>query len=245
MRRPVVLGLLGSCLLVAPRLGRADEAATTGYFPLRVGNWWTYEEQDGEGNALSRETWTLVADSGENLAGEFHLRSFAKRLDALGHLGNRWEGHEYLRVATDGVRKRFPAGRDAELDLLLLKEPARFGTRWHDAQGDCEVTADHAPCVGPRGDLADCLVTVCILGDPPATTVTSTYARGVGMVRQEVDVVQLVPGLDGSLGVMVPAASAKGGHSVLRLTAYNVGARPADAPGYRPGYGPGYRPGYR
>ena len=133
MRRPVVLGLLGSCLLVAPRLGRADEASTTGYFPLRVGNWWTYEEQDGEGNALSRETWTLVADSGENRAGEFHLRSFAKRLDALGHLRNHWEGHEYLRVATDGVRKRFPAGRDAELELLLLKEPARFGTRWHDA----------------------------------------------------------------------------------------------------------------
>ena len=55
MRRPVVLGLLGSCLLVAPRLGRADEASTTGYFPLRVGNWWTYEEQDGEG-ANHRET---------------------------------------------------------------------------------------------------------------------------------------------------------------------------------------------
>ena len=245
MRRPVVLGLLGSCLLVAPRLGRADEASTTGYFPLRVGNWWTYEEQDGEGNALSRETWTLVADSGENRAGEFHLRSFAKRLDALGHLGNRWEGHEYLRVATDGVRKRFPAGRDAELDLLLLKGPARFGTRWHDAPLFERACGGLFSSTLLSRDLADCLVTVCILGDPPATTVTSTYARDVGMVRQEVDVVQLVPGLDGSLGVMVPAASAKGGHSVLRLTAYNVGARPADAPGYRPGYGPGYRPGYR
>ena len=226
MRHPVVLGLLGSCLLLAPRPARADDASTPGYFPLRVGNWWIYEEQDTRGKPLSRETWTLVEDAGDNRTGEFHLRSLTKRLDALGHLGNRWEGHEYLRIATDGVRKRFPAGRDAELELLLLKEPGRLGTRWHDAQGECAVTADHAACIGPLGKLADCLVTVCSLGDPPATTVTSTYARGVGMVRQEVDILQLVPGFEGSAGAMIPLATATGGHSVLRLTAYNVGRAP-------------------
>jgi len=102
----------------------------------------------------------------------------------------------------------------------------RLGTRWHDAQGECAVTADHAACIGPLGKLADCLVTVCSLGDPPATTVTSTYARGVGMVRQEVDILQLVPGFEGSAGAMIPLATATGGHSVLRLTAYNVGRAP-------------------
>jgi hypothetical protein len=52
--------------------------------------------------------------------------------------------------------------------------------------------------------------------------VTSTYARGVGMVRQEIDVVQFFPALHGS-GVLLPCDSAKGGHSVLRLTAFHVG----------------------
>jgi hypothetical protein len=235
--RYLVLLLLGSCWLLTARRGGADDPSTNGYFPLRVGNWWTYEEQDEGGIALSRETWTLVPDAGDNRVGEFHLRSVTKRLDALGHLGNRWEGDEYLRVATDGVRKRFPAGRDAELELVLLKEPARFGTRWRDAQGSCEVTVEHGTCVGPHGDLEDCVVTVCSLGEPPATTVTSTYARGVGMVRQEVDVIQMVPGLDAAAGVMVPMASAKGGHSVLRLRAYNIGRAP-DVRDARPALSP-------
>src|SRR6185436_794345 len=79
-----------ACLTLALSTSlHAGELASAPYFPLRVGNWWAYAERSEEGSILSRETWSLV----EGDAGEFHLRSFTKRLDALGRTRNRFEGH--------------------------------------------------------------------------------------------------------------------------------------------------------
>jgi hypothetical protein len=197
-----------------------DNAPAGPYFPLHAGNWWAYEEIDEDGSRLSRETWTVV----EAVAGEFHLRASTKRLDLLRGGGeHRWEGDEYLRAAPGGVRKRYPAGRDGVVEVLLLKEPVGSGTRWHDAQGECEAST-RGRCDGPRGEVPDCAVVVCRLGTPPATMVTSTYARGVGMVRQEVEVLQLIPSLPGA-GAMLPSDTARGGRSVLRLTGFRVAPR--------------------
>jgi hypothetical protein len=220
--------LLVGLLTPDARAGAGDAPVTAGYFPLHVGNWWAYEELDEDGNPLARETWTLVERTDPTRAAEFHLRSSAKRLDALGDVRRRWEAHEYLRATGDGVHKRYPAGHDAELDVMLLHEPASPGTQWRDAQGRCEVAAAGDPCPGPRGDLPQCVVVVCRLGDPPATIVTSTYARGVGMVRQDVEVVQLLPALGGATPGMLPSDVSKGGHSVLRLTGYHVSPPAAD-----------------
>ena len=203
--------------LVASTTAFAEGLVSSTYFPLRVGNWWAYEEQGDEGSTLSRETWSVM----EYRGGEFHLRSLTKRFDALGHTGYRFEGHEYLRASPDGVRKRYPAGKDRELDVLLVKEPPHDGARWRDGQGSCEVEAQ-SRCRGPHGPLDDCLMIVCTLGEPAATIVTSTYARGVGMVRQEVDVLQLLPTFEGP-GELSPSNTRRDGHSLLRLTDYNVG----------------------
>jgi hypothetical protein len=212
---------LAAAMLVVCGAIRAA-AGDASYFPLHPGNWWAYEEVDDEGGPLSRETWTVVAADG----GEYHLRASTKRLDVLGRSGaHRWEGHEYLRPTAAGVRKRYPADRDGEVDVMLLKEPVGSGTRWHDAQGDCEATA-RGRCAGPRGEVPDCAIVVCRLGTPTATVVTSTYARGVGMVRQEVEVVQFLPGLQGGgVGAVLPCDAAKGGHSLLRLTGFHVAPR--------------------
>ncbi|HJQ82851.1 MAG TPA: hypothetical protein VKA21_02155 [Candidatus Binatia bacterium] len=79
---------------------RANDPDAPAYFPLTVGNWWTYEELDDAGAPLARETWRVVG----NTAAEFHVRSATKRLDALGHGGGRrWEGHEYLRRTSAGI----------------------------------------------------------------------------------------------------------------------------------------------
>jgi hypothetical protein len=213
---------LAAALLLLSGSGTAALAGGASYFPLRAGNWWAYEEIDEGGAPLSRETWTVVGAAG----GEFHLRASTKRLDGLARSGGRrWEGHEYLRATAAGVRKRYPAGRDGEVDVMLLKEPVVSGTHWHDAQGDCEASA-RARCDGPRGALRDCAIVVCRLGTPTATIVTSTYARGVGMVRQEVEVVQFLPGLQGAgVGGLLPCDTAKGGHSLLRLTGFHVAPR--------------------
>jgi hypothetical protein len=193
VRGTVVVLLLAA--VTAP--AGAGEAESRAYFPLGVGNWWQYEELDDDGATLSRETWTVVARTPADRAGEFHLRSSTKRFDVLGQTGGRrWTGDEYLSRSDGGLRKRFPAGRDAETEVVLLKEPLAAGTRWHDAQGDCEV-ASRGACTGPRGTLPDCAVVVCRLGSPTATVVTSTYARGVGMVRQEIQVVQFLPAMHG------------------------------------------------
>ena len=203
----------------------ASAAAGGTYFPLSAGNWWSYEELDGDGRALSRETWTVLDAAPADPAGEFHLRSFTKRLDMLGHTGHRWEGHEFLRTTAVGLYKRYPArGRDGELEVTLLKEPVAAGTRWHDAQGDCEVIS-RGVCTGPRGELPDCAIIACRLGQPTATVVTSTYARDVGMVRQELDVVQFVPGFHAAGPVPLPCDSTGSGHSTLRLTAFHVAPR--------------------
>jgi hypothetical protein len=201
----------------------AGPVGATTYFPLRIGNWWAYEEEDAQGQALSRETWSVVEADARSRADEFHVRSYTKRLDGLGRSGYRFERHEYLRQSGDGLRKRYPAERDAELDVLLVKEPPNDGARWRDAQGSCEVTA-RGTCAGPHGRLDDCVVVVCTLGEPPATIVTSTYAGGIGMVRQEVDVLQLLPVVGGPIGVL-PSDERRDGHSVLRLRAYHVRSR--------------------
>jgi hypothetical protein len=188
-----------------------------------VGNWWAYEELAADGAALSRETWTVLAPAPTDRAGEFHVRAMTKRLDLVGRAtGHRSEGHEYLRDSADGVLKRYPAGRDRELEVTVLKDPRAAGTRWRDAQGECVATSRRS-CAGPRGELSDCAVVSCRLGNPTVTVVTSTYARGVGMVRQEIDVVQFLPAVHGSGAVLLPCDSAQGGHSVLRLTAFHVG----------------------
>jgi len=200
----------------------AAGAAEGSYFPLRAGNWWSYEELDDEGRPLSRETWIVLDAAPPDRADEFHLRSLTKRLDMLGHTGHRWEGHEFLRPTAVGLQKRYPPrGRDSEIEVTLLKEPVAAGTHWHDALGVCEVLS-FMGCAGPRGELPDCAVIACRLGRPTATVVTSTYARGVGMVQQELEVVQFVPGLYSSGPVPLPCDGAKGGHSTLRLTAFHV-----------------------
>ena len=211
-------------LFLLATAARAEDDETHAYFPLHVGNWWAYEEQDDDGKTLAREMWSVLAATPEEASDEFHLRSSTKRLDGLARVGgHRWNGDEYLRCTAAGLVKRYPAGRDGATLVLLLKEPLRAGTRWHDAQGDCTITA-RGRCTGPRGDLPDCAVVVCRLGDPTATVVTSTYAREVGMVRQEVQVVQFVPSLHGS-AALFPSATTQGGHSLLRLTAFHVGGR--------------------
>jgi len=201
----------------------ADQSAAARYFPLRVGNWWAYEEEGEEGRPLSRETWSVVDADAHSRPGEFHVRSRTKRLDGLGRSGNRFERHEYLRESADGLVKRYPAARDAGIEVLLVKEPTTDGARWRDAQGSCEVTA-RGGCSGPRGRLHDCVevVVVCTLGEPAATIVTSTYARGIGMVRQEVDVLHLLPALEGP-ATIAPSDGRRDGHTVLRLTGYHVG----------------------
>jgi len=209
---------LAALALLCAAATRAPAEGYPHHFPLHAGNWWAYEEVGDDGTALSREIWTVVDAAG----GEFHLRSATKRLDVLGRSGgHRWEGHEFLRATSAGVHKRYPAGgRDAGVEVTLLEEPVVSGTRWHDAQGECEASA-RSRCDGPRGELADCAITVCRLGNPTATIVTSTYARGVGMVRQEVEVVQFLAALQGA-SAMLPCDTAKGGRSVLRLTAFHV-----------------------
>jgi len=102
-----------------------------------------------------------------------------------------------------------------------VKEPVESGTRWHDAQGDCEVRS-RGPCSGPRGAVPECATVVCRLGEPTVTIVTSTYGRDVGMVRQEIDVLQLLPSLRDAGTVGLPSDGVKGGHSLMRLTAFHV-----------------------
>jgi len=206
--------------LILTTFGASARASDPRYFPLRVGNWWAYEEVDAHGTRVSRETWTLVPSGEKDRAGEFHLRSYTKRLDPLRGRGNRFEGHEYLRASPVGLHKRYPQGRDAGLEVMLLRQPLATGTRWHDAQGDCELVSHGGPCEGPKGALPDCAVVVCTLGSPATTVVTSTYGRGVDMVRQDLDVVQLVP--TGATGLLCD--NARNGHSVLRLTTYHVGS---------------------
>jgi hypothetical protein len=217
----VVRALGTSLCLTLAAIGSPAFATDAGYFPLRVGNWWAYEEVDAHGARVSRETWTVLPSDAADPADEYHLRSYSKRLDALrGGRVDRFEGHEYLRAGVAGLQKRYPKGKGPALEVTLIKEPVARGTRWRDAQGECELISLGAPCDGPKGAVDDCAVVTCTLGSPPTTTVTSIYGRGVGMVRQELDVVQLVPA--GATGMVCD--NARNGHSVLRLTTYHVGA---------------------
>lgn len=199
------------------RPGHADDLDAGSYFPLRVGNWWVYEELDDDGSVLSRETWNLV-DRGGARPREFHLRLTEKRLDALRGIREPLVSHEYLRVTDTGLRKRYPAGREDELDVLLLKSSPDYGTRWFDEQGRCEVVSAGRPCRGPRDTHPDCIVVTCQKGDPVTTLVTSIYARGVGMVAQELEMFRLIS----PAGPFEVGPTLLQGKSKLRLTNFHV-----------------------
>src|SRR5262245_62806909 len=110
---PVTVRSRLAALLVLASVARAGDGETRAYFPLHVGDWWAYVEQDEDGTTLARETWSVLPGTGEGASAEFHLRSSTKRLDDLGRAGgHRWEGHEFLRRTSAGLEKRYPAGRE-------------------------------------------------------------------------------------------------------------------------------------
>jgi hypothetical protein len=193
--------VLGAALAGACWPAGADDSTAADYFPLRPGSWWAYEERDDRGRRLARETWTL--DQRASIGGELRLRTASKRLDVRESVRRRLEAHEYLRLAADGVRKRFPAVAGSVVDVLLVKHPTLAATTWRDAQGICEVAARGAACEGPRGPLGDCL--------------------GVGMVRQEIELLPLFPGIGGvDEGGVVAQGVVGGGRSRLELVGYHV-----------------------
>src|SRR5207249_900251 len=94
-------------------------AADGSYFPLRAGNWWSYEELDDDGRPLSRETWTVLdARPADRDRGDLDLRARhrhgaagARRRAVRGGLPRR-------RAGAAPVRRRQGRALDAPLDRV-------------------------------------------------------------------------------------------------------------------------------
>lgn len=166
------------------------------YFPLAVGNRWTYEEAGGEGEGPSaREKWEVVSSE----EGVFSVKVEKVRFDIpavlipsrSGTPGDAGEDSpsspdstdEYMRIAPDGLKKAF-ASDGFGSGTYVLKEPLRKGTQWWDSGGTYEITAIGSTVDVPAGKFTGCLEVTYTADKPQNLAIISTYAPKVGLVHQ-------------------------------------------------------------
>jgi hypothetical protein len=159
----VAAGMAGCARRVdtAGRAGAAEGPAPAEYYPLAVGNRWTYDV-----NFLGERREHTVELVGRRQDGFFLDRDGgAIGLDGFG-LG---DGQRYL------LRPPLVPGRDWSV-VLSVSSVERY-----------RVLSVGEPCSAPAGSFPDCVVVEGRNRVDPRTTLvnTLTFARGVGIVRVE------------------------------------------------------------
>lgn len=169
----------------AVRRAAADAPHATGrdgLFPLTVGHWWVYEERSASGEVSAVERWQVRAER----AGRVVLRTRQTRHD--GRFDNEGtprreliEREEHFEIRSDGiVRSRDgPSGAAS----YLIHAPIESGGTWEDAGGRCRIVAVDASVRASGRWFEPCTQVACVQGG--TLSVRSSYAPGIGLVRQD------------------------------------------------------------
>lgn len=169
------------------RQGAADRITAAAFMPVATGKWWTYDELGDNLVVTATEQWRV--DSANRGAYKIEIRTF--RFDSLAKFdasGQRVPAinEEYLIVDAKGVARtespRIPQSRD-----YIIRNPITVGTTWGDERNHCRISATNVTDKTPTGKAYQaCIEVTCESGNPPAVSVLSRFARGIGLVSQRV-----------------------------------------------------------
>jgi len=179
---PIII--LAIVFLTAGASAQKSEAPAADYFPLRVGDSWTYRMADG-GTEYSlkvigekKQTDGTVRFQVEKLAGAKVLLSFSKKDGWVLLHSETYSEHEGLEAKYEPAKQ-------------YLKNPLVAGAQWGwqgtdytqtEMQEDNQVTGPEEVTV-PAGKFQAMKVVSKVAGTSAPLTRTSWYAPGVGMVK--------------------------------------------------------------
>jgi hypothetical protein len=153
------------------------------YFPLVLGNVWVFEQRSPlNGQVEAAEEWTITEQNGER----FVLTNTYRPAEVSGAIGEAEQviTKEYLSLRAEGIWKAFQPSPTMDDAVFVLKLPLQLGTSWQDKQGTYTITRTGLQVELSSGNFKDC-VEVTFKDHEGVFTITSLYAPGVGMVRQE------------------------------------------------------------
>lgn len=153
------------------------------YFPLAPGNTWLFEQRALlNGTVEATEEWTVAEQDEEG----FILTATYRPTEVSGTVGEAKEvvTREHLSFKKEGIWKAFRAPSTSEGAVFVLKLPLQVGTSWQEKRGTYTITATGRQVELSGKTFKDC-VEVTFRDHDGVFTITSLYAPGVGMVRQE------------------------------------------------------------
>lgn len=185
---------------------QAEPAAPADYFPLAVGNRWTYESSEGTEAAPALETWEVTRQEETN---------FVLQVKQPYVTTERIE--ELIAASTDGVSSLSRTAEDHQTQetasQFFLKSPLTPGATWKNGTGRYAITAIDETVMVPAGTFTNC-VEVTRWSTAGTATVISLYAPGVGMVQRE-ERFQIIGGIGGF-------DAPQQGRTMLRLKTWTV-----------------------
>jgi hypothetical protein len=188
---------LALCLLTLSATAQKSEAPAPDYFPLRVGDSWTYHSTTTDSQYSLKVASEEKQDDGtirylvEKLAGAKVLTWFSKTGDAvLMHL-ERYTEHEGLEMKYEPAKP-------------FLKNPLVAGSQWGwtgqdvtqtDLEEDNQVTGPEDVTV-PAGKFRAMKVVTKVAGTSTPMIKTTWYADGVGLVKSTTEGGQIKYGFE-------------------------------------------------
>ncbi len=165
-----------------PAVSAPSATGRGGLLPLTVGRWWAYEERTAGGAVSAVERWQVRSEH----AGRVVLRTRQARHDGRFDDDGVPEREliareEHFEVRADGLVRSREGPSSAE--IYVLPTPIESGSVWEDAGGSCRITALDASVRADGRFFAPCTQVACVQGD--TLSVLSSYAPGVGLVRQD------------------------------------------------------------
>ncbi len=168
---PVFFIVLCLCRTAA---GQSGSTSNESYFPLEVGNWWTYTVRGHSGNTLRTIRWRVTQRELLHGSPVFHL----------------WEqpAQDDEPLSLSSVEAGIV---EADTERFLLKNPLRPGDRWSTKSRSLrapnkvdafEVISSGKSCSAGERSFDDCTI-VREVDEANNVASLTTYARGVGPIR--------------------------------------------------------------
>lgn len=168
-----------AALLAGAGLGQ-EPSKDKSYYPLQVGNQWTYKSSSGH--------QVVVRVTKEEKIGDVPCARLETSVEG------KAQSSEHLAAKPDGVYRYAGNGVKFDPPILILKLPAKKGETWKvdSKYGSVTIRGGYATTAERVTVPAGAYEAVAVrgegfqIGDTPAET-TAWYAPGVGLVKQVAD----------------------------------------------------------
>jgi len=174
--------LVGIVLLSSSATPAQEKGLDSPYYPLQVGNVWSYKTSDGN-------KFQLKITAHEKVAGDMPCARVVLLTD------NREKDYELIGVNSEGIVRYAFSNVKPDKPVLLLKLPPKAGDTWtvdskalgEVIKGTFKVTEEEVKV--PAGTFKTFAVRTDDLdANGLKITATSYYASGTGLVKQEIKI---------------------------------------------------------